>query len=39
MCLLYVHVCVRFAASRVTGVILVEGSGDVPVCEYVCRRN
>lgn len=39
VCCMCMCVYVCFAASRVTGVILVEGSGDVPVCEYVCRRN
>lgn len=33
------HVCVCFTLSHITNIILLEGSGDVPVCEYVCHRN
>lgn len=29
---------VCFSVSYITNIILVEGSGDVPVCEYACRK-
>lgn len=42
-CVYVLHACVCtgvcFTVSYVTNIILAKGSGDVPVCEYVCLKN